>query len=138
MPDDFGLAVEGVAKLTKVFNKAPADERKAYKNELRTIALPVKQDYERLNRSEIRRMRFSPQWAETRVGVTQKLVYVVPKKKGSHGRGRSRRPNLARLMSVRAATPALNRNKARIQRDFERMLDRLVAGWDREGPKNGK
>ncbi len=134
MPEDVGLVVEGVAQLTKVFNHAPADVKKAYRAELRTVALPVAETYTRLATSEIRRMKFSPQWAKTRIGVTQKLVYVVPRQKGTHGRGPKRRRNFAVLMAERAAEPALEQNRARIRRDFELMLDRLTTKWDREGP----
>ncbi len=133
MPDDVALVVEGAAQLTKVFNKAPADVKKAYKNELRTVALPVAETYTRLASSRIRRMQFSPQWAKTRIGVTQRLVYVVPRQRGSKG-GPKRRRNLFRLMAERAAEPALELNRARIRRDFELMLDRLTTKWDREGP----
>ncbi len=143
MPDepsfnDFGLVVDGAAKLTKVFGKAPADVKKAYRAELRTVALPVAETWTRLATSRIRRMHFSPQWAETRIGVTQKLVYVVPRRKGSHGRGPTRRPNLGTLLAKRASIPALDANRARIRRDFEAMMDRLLAKWGREGPHNGK
>jgi hypothetical protein len=134
MPDKFGLAVEGAAQLTKVFNHAPADVKKAYRNELRTVALPVAETYTRLASSRIRRMQFSPQWAKTRIGVTQRLVYVVPRQKGTKGRGSRRRRNLFRLMAERAAEPALELNRARIRRDFELMLDRLANKWEAEGP----
>ena len=128
------LAVRGMRELTRTFNQAPKDVKKAYRAELRTIAEPIRTRSQRLALSTIRKMRLSPQWAQMRTGVTARLVYVAPRQKGTHGRGRRRRPNLADLLLDRAMDPALAQNKTRVETDFGHMLDRLVTKWDRDGP----
>jgi hypothetical protein len=132
-----GFAVDGLTQLNRVFKHAPADVRKEYRRELRTVAEPVRSDAERLAVSKIRRVRSSPKWARMRTGVTLKEVYVAPRQRGVKGRGRDRmrRPRFGNLLGERATQPALRRNEHRIVDDFEAMLDRLCRKWDREGPK---
>lgn len=131
---DGELVVDNLVPLIKTFNHAPADAKKAFRAELRTVALPIQGDAEQLTKSRIRRMRLSPAWAATRVGITQKSVYVAPKKRGKGTRASRRRPNLKILMLDRSFDPALDRNRDRIGRDFGRVLDKVVTQWGREGP----
>ena len=130
------LAVRGLRELTRTFNNAPKDVKKAYRAELRTVAEPVRSTAERLATSTIRKMRSSPDWSKMRTGVTTRLVYVAPRKRGVRrgGNQRRRRPNLATLLSERALEPALDRNQNRVVKDFDDMLGRLVTRWDRDGP----
>ncbi len=129
-----GLTVDNLVPLVKTFNHAPADVKKAFRGELRTVALPIQRDTESLSKSRIRRMRLSPAWAETRIGVTQKSVYVAPKKRGKKTQVSRRRPNLKVLLLDRSFDPALDRNRDRISRDFGHVLDKVVTQWGREGP----
>ena len=124
------VAVEGLRELTRTFNQAPKDVKKAYRAELRSVARPVQATAEGLALSEVRNI--GPAWSQFRIGVTQKLVYVAPKQKSR--RGRRSRPNLARLLADRVTGPALEKNRHRIEHDFDRMLDRLVTKWDHDGP----
>lgn len=130
------LAVRGLKELTKTFSKAPLDVKRAYRQELRTIAEPVQRTAETLAITKIRRMADSPQWAKMRIGVTQRLVYVAPRQRGvkSSARAGRRRRNLAGLLADRVLEPALERNRSRVEADFERMLDRLLTKWDNDGP----
>lgn len=128
------LAVKGMRELTRTFNHAPADVKKAYRAELRGIGEPVRVAAEQLAVSRIRRMFDSPQWARMRTGVTTRVVYVAPKQKGARGNSNRRRPNLGTLLATRALEPALEQNRARVEADFQHMLDRLVTKWDHDGP----
>jgi hypothetical protein len=58
-----------------------------------------------------------PPWSLTRVGVTSREVYIVPKERGVKSRTdrRRRRPNLVELMLGRSFEPALERNEATVQ-----------------------
>jgi hypothetical protein len=65
-----------------------------------------------------------------RTGVTQKSVYVAPKKRGTRDT-RLRRPNFAGLLMDRAMQPALDRNASGIEAAFERFLDEVGRDWER-------
>lgn len=131
---DVGVRVEGLSELTATFRHAPRDVNRAYRAELRTVAMPVQQTAETLAVERIRRI--GPNWSRFRIGVTSKLVYVAPRQRGVKSRGdsRFRRPNLARRMAAEVTGPALEQNRHRIERDFDDMLDRLVNRWDAGGP----
>ena len=128
------IAVRGLRELTRTFNNAPADVKRAYKDELRTVAEPVRMDAEQLAVSTIRKV--GPDWSKMKTGVTTRLVYVAPKQRGAGGRGPSprRRPKFGTLLMDRAMQPALDRRRPGIEQDFDQMLDRLVVKWDRDGP----
>lgn len=121
-------------ELTRTFQNAPKDVNRAYRDELKTVAEPVRMESEQLATSSIRRM--TPAWSKMKTGVTTRLVYVAPRKRGIGGRGDDprRRPNLGTLLMDRALQPALERNRARVEQDFDQMLDRLVTKWDQDGP----
>lgn len=128
------LVVRGMRELTRTFQNAPKDVNRAYRDELKTVAEPVRMESEQLATSSIRRM--TPAWSKMKTGVTTRLVYVAPRKRGIGGRGDDprRRPNLGTLLMDRALQPALERNRARVEQDFDQMLDRLVTKWDQDGP----
>ncbi len=137
MPQEIhgGIAVEGLAQLTKTFQHAPKDVRLAYRKELRSVAEPTRSTAERLATSRIRKM--TPKWSRFRTGVTQKLVYVAPRQRGVKTKARDsfRRPRFGILLAERASQPALKQNEAQIEKQFSDMLDRLVRKWDSEGHK---
>lgn len=128
------LAVRGLKELTRTFSKAPTDVKRAYRTELRSVGEPVRLEAESLAVSTIRKV--GPDWSKMRTGVTTRLVYVAPRQRGVKGRGnqRLRRPKFGTLLMDRAMQPALDRNRHRIEGDFDQMLDRLVTKWDHDGP----
>jgi hypothetical protein len=123
--------VRGLADLMKTFKYAPRDVRLAYRAELRTIATPVKETAESLAATRISGLAAGEPWTKMRIGVTQKLVYVAPKKKGVRGRTPAKRPNFANLLATRALDPALEQNEQRVVRDLEQMMDKLAGKWNR-------
>ncbi len=125
------LVVENYTNVTRTFAKADRDIRLGWRNELRAVAEPVRTTAQTLAVAEIRNMPRSPQWAAMRTGVTQKMVYVVPRQRGVRGLGPKRRPNLATLMMDRAMTPALAANRGQIIRRFEQALDNMCANFNR-------
>lgn len=70
----------------------------------------------------------SPAWAGMRIGVTRKLVYVAPKKRGVKTRGGSSRSrsNLADLLKERAMQPALDRNEGALVGRVDAALDTVA------------
>lgn len=128
------VAVRGLRELNRTFKHAPKDVRREIRDGYRTVAEPVRSTAATLAVSSIRRI--GPNWSQMRTGVTQKLVYVAPKKRGVKTRGPDprRRPNLGTLLAERALEPALEQNRHRIEADFDRMLGRLCHDWDNDGP----
>jgi alkanesulfonate monooxygenase SsuD/methylene tetrahydromethanopterin reductase-like flavin-dependent oxidoreductase (luciferase family) len=120
--------VVGLRELQAAFAKAERDSRLYLRAALREVAAPVQREAESLAESQIRRMPRSPAWAGMRIGVTRKLVYVAPKKRGvkaKGGTGRSR-PNLADLLKERAMEPALDRHEGDLVGRVDAALDRVA------------
>lgn len=104
------VIVNGLDQIQRDFAKAGVNTSKALRAGLRESAEPVAQIAQQLSLREIRRMPRSPQWAETRTGVTRHAVYIVPKQRGVKSGNPfdpRRRPNLVGLMMGRSFQPAL-------------------------------
>src|SRR5262245_14795915 len=98
------VALKGMAELSRAFQAAGKESWVAARNGAREVAEPVRAESEMLAITRVRRMARSPQWARMRVGVTTRLVYVAPVKRGvkTKGLGGKHRPNLAPLLMDRA------------------------------------
>jgi hypothetical protein len=118
-------------ELIRADARASKDTKLGIRPALRKAAEPVRAAAAGKALGEIRNMPGSPNWAQMRTGVTTKVVYVAPKQKGTHGRGRRRRPNLAGLLMDRAMAPALEENIGGVERALETMLDTMAADWAR-------
>jgi len=124
------IVFTGFRELNLAYKGAERDVRLRWRANLRRVAEPVRRDIERLAMSSIRRMPGSPKWARMRVGVTQRVVYVAPRQKGTHGRGRGRRPNLGDLLMDRAMEPGLERNEEEMFHNLEQLMDRIAADFN--------
>jgi len=120
------VAVRGLRELNRALRAADRTTRAEFRTGFRKVAEPVRAEAERLALSEITRV--TEPWARMRTGVTSKLVYVAPRQRGIKGRGDDprRRPKFADLLMNRAMAPALERNKARIEHEVERLLDHVA------------
>lgn len=127
------LAVEGYQELMRALKHAERDVRLGIRKELRAVAEPVRADEEATAADFLRNMPRTPRWAQMRVGVTQKEVYIVPRAKGARGRGPHRRPNWADQFEVRVKGPVAARNQARVEHEMERFLDRICDRFNRGG-----
>lgn len=121
------LAVEGLADLNRAFALADAKVARELRNELRTIAEPVRTDAEALAVSGISRVGVP--WSRMRIGVTRHTVYVAPRQRGTRVFTR-RRPNMAGLLRDRAMVPAVERNQERIVQGTERFLNEVGRTWE--------
>ncbi len=104
------VIINGLDQIQRDLAKAAPGTTAALRAGLRESAEPVSKIAETLSLREIRRMHRSPQWAETKIGVTRHAVYVVPKQRGvktGHWDDPKRRPNLVGLMMGRSFEPAL-------------------------------
>lgn len=125
------LVVKGLRELVRADQKATKETRLGVKPALREAAEPVRREAENLAGRRIRNMGRSPAWSGMRVGVTTRVVYVAPKKRGARKRAvaRLRRPNLAALLLDRAMTPALDLHLHDVEQGLERMLERIGRDW---------
>ena len=120
------VVLRGQRELLAALAKADKQTRLGVRRELRNVAEPVKRDASALALSTIRRMTVSPKWAGMRIGITRKLVYVAPRQRGTRGRTRASRPNLANLLMDRAMQPALERNEHNLEARLGEALDRMA------------
>lgn len=104
------VIIHGFDQIQRDIARAGPATSKAMRAGLRESAEPVAKIAQGLSLQRIRRMPRSPQWAETRTGVTRHSVFVVPKERGVKTRqfdDPRRRPNLVGLMMGRSFEPAL-------------------------------
>lgn len=123
---DPAVNVKGLRELNRAFAKTDKTTKKRMKEQLRQVAKPLASEAEQRTLGTIGNM--TPAWAQTRIGVTQKLVYVAPKQRGGKGNG-TNRPNLKPLIMDRSFGPTLDAHRDGIIRDFESMLDEVARTW---------
>lgn len=118
------LVVKGMRQLQAALAQADRDVRFGVTQTMRNVAEPVRQDAETLAATRIRNI--GTDWSRMRVGVTRRMVYVAPRRRGVKPGHPASRPNLARLLRTRAMDVAEQRNQAEVRRRFERMLDHMA------------
>jgi hypothetical protein len=114
--------ITGLAELNRAFRKISGGLDKEMKEALLKAADPVKVRAESLALSRIRNMPGSPHWADMRIGVSARAVYMVPRARGRGGRAR---PNLKGLLLDRAMDPALDEKQDEIVEGVGKMIDHL-------------
>jgi hypothetical protein len=100
------VIVTGLAQIQRDLAKSAPAVSNALRAGLREAAEPIARTAETLSLERIPRMGRSPEWAQTKIGVTQRAVYIVPRQRGVRTRNPRRRPNLATLMLGRSFEPA--------------------------------
>lgn len=122
------ISVEGLRELQRAFKRADGVLQHQLRDGLKAAAEPVRVDAERQAVESI--TRIGVPWSRMRVGVTQKIVYIAPRKRGVKGRdSRLRRPNLFRLLLDSMETAA-GRNEARVTQGLERVLDTVGRSFE--------
>jgi predicted NAD-dependent protein-ADP-ribosyltransferase YbiA (DUF1768 family) len=116
------VRVTGLRELNRAFKKISGDLDKEMKKSLIKAAEPVKVRAEALALGRIRNMPRSPRWADMRIGVTQKGVYMVPFARNRGGSGRS---NLKSLLLDRSMDPALEEKQNEVVEGVGEMIDYL-------------
>lgn len=125
------IRVEGLRELERAFRLVSKDETKLLRAGIKGAAQPVKLAAEGKAISSIRRMPHSPKWAVMRLGYARNLVYMVPKQKGVRGRGPRARRNLSQLLLNRSMIPAVEQNRAAVERAVQHVLDTVGRQWER-------
>ena len=117
------IRVRGLRELQRDFKKMEGSLSKEVKSGLKEAAEPVKETAQQLALSRIRNMTSSPDWAEMRIGVTARSVYMVPQRRR---RGGSARPNLSPLLLERAMDPALEQRADDVVARVDKVLGHLA------------
>jgi hypothetical protein len=123
------VIVHGLGQIQRDLAKSNAQVGKAMRLGLREAAEPTSRIAEQLSLARIRRMPFSPQWAETRIGVTRSAVYIVPRQRGArvnNSLGSRRRPTLVTLMMGRSFEPALEAGADLAEASVSRLLGEVA------------
>lgn len=117
------VVVSGLREFRAALAKVDAQAADDFKHVLEDVAKPMARHATGLAMHRIRNMTLP--WAENRVGVSTREVYIVPRKRGTNVARRKRR-NLADLLIDRAYEPTGQAFEPRIQADMERALDRIA------------
>lgn len=121
------VTVKGFRELQRLYALADKESKKEMKTLERELAKPVQVDAEATAGTRITRIR--PDWAEMRIGITQKLIYVAPKKRGvKPGSPRSRR-KFATLMNARVMEPVAERWRPQLVQRTERLFNSIARRW---------
>lgn len=125
------VEVKGLRDLQRAFKLADAEARKQLRAALKEIGEPIARDAQALAEAKIRRI--GKKWPQMRVGVTQSLVYVAPRQRGTltkRNPARYSRPNLFDLLMGRAMEPALDQNIGGVEDAVGHALDRVGSAWE--------
>lgn len=125
MADTRAFRIEGLRELRTAFRVAGVGMEKDLDAALKSSAEPVRTDAQALATSSIRKIGIP--WSRMRVGITRHTVYVAPVKR----RGRSRRPNLFDLLLADALSPALDRNRDRVETEVQDAVRDMGRAWER-------
>jgi hypothetical protein len=125
------IAVRGLRDLTRAFAAADKTLQRDLRTRLRDAAEPVRADAQASAVREIRNVHDGDSWSRMRVGVTQRLVYVAPRERGSRGFSPKRRRKFGDLLMDRAMAPALERNRDEVLRELDDMLGNVGKAWER-------
>ncbi len=119
------VRVTGWRELDAAFRKINKDVDKQIRGILALAAQPVQRRAEELAGSRITNLHSGDPWSQMRIGVTTKVVYVAPQRRGSKGIGPQKRKEFGTLLMDRAMEPALEENTLQTVAAVEVALDRI-------------
>ncbi len=131
-----GIRVEGLAELHRALRLADRQQRLGIRKAERQVAEPVAREAEQLAVRQI--SHIGVPWSRMRIGITQKLVYVAPKQRGSKARRarvtdarRKADKKFARRLAVEAMHPAEERHRERTRAEFQNVLDTMADNFNK-------
>lgn len=98
------VVIDGLAEFQKSLKEIDVQIRTELRNALKEAGRPIALAAHNLALHNIRRI--TEPWSEFRVGVTNELVYIVPKQRGVKGGPRKRR-DFGSLLLHKALEPAV-------------------------------
>jgi hypothetical protein len=120
--------VKGLPELNAALGRCGKFMDKELQLRLRGYARPVQRDASTLAVIQIPRMTVP--WSRMRVGANAKMVYVAPEQRGTRIVPR-RRPKFARKLLSEAMIPALEHNRAEIEKNIDALVGRMEREYDR-------
>jgi hypothetical protein len=120
--------VRGIGELQRAFRRADRRLSSDLDDVLAEAAAPVRTDAQRLAAGAIRRAGAKDPWARMRVGVHRSVAYVAPVERNKGG---PRRRKFGTRLMDEAMNPALERNRAHVDRRFDHLLDEVTNAWTR-------
>jgi hypothetical protein len=118
--------VRGITELSRAFALAGQDFHRDKNLLLRDLARPVAKDAEQMALAQ----QVGVSWSRMRTGANPVMSYVAPVNRGTRIRARKRR-NFASFLIGTAMEPALNANRASINRRIDQLVERLTRRWNR-------
>lgn len=122
------VRVKGLRELLWVTDRAPKDVRKGVRDELRKVAVPVRDEANARFVADV-----SPDRRQTRYGISVRrtgVVSVEQRKKASSGNRALKRPNFTELQWQRALGPAAVSNEDNVVRALDGVLADLERKWN--------
>ena len=125
------IRVDGLVELDASLKELDVRLDKELRSTLKEIAEPVRQRAERLAVTDISGIRrevragLDPKWARMRLGVSARLVYVVPKERGLKY-GARKRPKFGSTLYFKALEPAFATYRGEILPEVDVMLKMII------------
>lgn len=133
MPEQPLIVLDGWRELNRLFAKSGPEANKEMKALVRQMAEPVQAEAEGLARSSFRKP-VGHDWDQMRIGVTQKVVYVSPRKRGvKHPDDPRARPKFGTLMERRVFAPTAEHQQPFMERRTEALFDEFARRWNTVG-----
>lgn len=121
------LRVDGLRDLLAVTDLLPKHTRREIRDELRQVAVPVRDRAQQLFLSEV-----SDDQRKTRYGITVRKVGTISVEQRVKGKNRApqyRRPKFTTLVRERSLLPGLEQSEDKIMAGFNNVLDSLERRW---------
>ena len=122
------IEVEGLPELLRALKGMEKDIAREFKWELEEAANPVKLGAQTKAFGALTNMRFSPEWARMRVGVSSRdvSVWVAPELRGGRGGSPGGKAVFKEAIQTRALNPALAENATKVEKNIDDMVDRIA------------
>lgn len=124
------VVVRGLRDLNRTLKHAEKNVRREVRAAEREIAAPVKSAAERYAVDNISHIDTRSAWWKMRIGVTQKLIYVAPLRRGKKT-GTQKRPKFDDTLWDKALKPAQADHQADFEARVEDALDTVATIFNR-------
>lgn len=125
--ENVSIRVDGLRELLAVTDQLDRDARRAVRNEIRDVAVPIRDEAQSLFLS-----RVSGDQRKTRYGISVRKVGTVSveqRVKGKDRDPRRRRPKFTALVWDRSLQPAADNKENEVAERFEKTMDGIRQRW---------
>lgn len=125
--ENVSIRVDGLRELLAVTDQLDRDARRAVRNEIRDVAVPIRDEAQSLFLS-----RVSGDQRKTRYGISVRKVGTVSVEQRVKGKDRNplrRRPKFTALVWDRSLQPAADNKENEVAERFEKTMDGIRQRW---------